>query len=385
METQHTEINDIALIKFNGQEYTKEDKGTTIEVTIPSKDILELESDKSPYIMTVDITSRRNKAIQKSILIYVDYIRPKIIDVIYSWGKILDISETGDESDVKIITQNAEDDREITFLLNSLQYTGTIKDNSVTFPIPNEHLQILEFKRNYNGTIAVTNEAENSLATSNSLSPDFILRYIPPDNGIICFLADTPIETDQGIYPINELNSDYSINNQKIIAITEVKNTDNYMILFKKNSLGKNIPNQDTYISKLHGIYIRDKLIKAENLVNNNDIYPFVTGYKLIYNVLLLKHSKMKVNNIEVETLNPNSKFAKQYIKQTRDRVKMVLFKKHCMGRNNPPKDTIIPKSRNIYIKNKPYTAASLINNTTIKQIIINKKDIVENKYKYTN
>ena len=57
----------------------------------------------------------------------------------------------------------------------------------------------------------------------------------------ICFVKDTPIETDQGIFPIQNLTSANTIRKQPIVAITKTK-YDEYLICFEKDALGKDCP-----------------------------------------------------------------------------------------------------------------------------------------------
>ena len=85
------------------------------------------------------------------------------------------------------------------------------------------------------------------------------------------------------------------------------------MIVIKKNCLGINIPNEDTYIGKNHGIYINDELIYAKELLllKNPSIEKIRLGHTYIYNVVLETHSKMTVNNMIVETLDPSNAVAK--------------------------------------------------------------------------
>ena len=51
------------------------------------------------------------------------------------------------------------------------------------------------------------------------------------------------------------------------------------MILFKKNSLGKNSPSIDTFISKNHNIFINNNFVKAISLVNNKDIMIKISSF----------------------------------------------------------------------------------------------------------
>ena len=125
------------------------------------------------------------------------------------------------------------------------------------------------------------------------------------DPGEICFVAGTLVDTDQGRIPIELLTSKNSINGQFIQAITEVElGQGDYLVNLSKDSLGKNLPNTDTLISKNHGIYLNGTMKRAKFLLNGSSItrnYP--TEKTLLYNVLLPKHSQMKINNMTLETL----------------------------------------------------------------------------------
>ena len=125
-----------------------------------------------------------------------------------------------------------------------------------------------------------------------------------------CFLEGTPVLTDQGELSIEQITSENTIGNQKVVKITKIMNKDNYMILIKKDAFSQNVPSQDTYIGKNHGIYIDDKLVYANKLLllKNSGITKEEIGHTYIYNVLLPTHSKMLVNNMIVETLDPNNR-----------------------------------------------------------------------------
>ena len=87
------------------------------------------------------------------------------------------------------------------------------------------------------------------------------------------------------------------------------------MILFKKDSLGVNVPSEDTYVSNAHAIYINNRFIKAIDLINNRNIVKIKRRNDIIYNVLLKKHYIMSINNMVVETLHPDNKLARKYLK----------------------------------------------------------------------
>ena len=99
------------------------------------------------------------------------------------------------------------------------------------------------------------------------------------DSGAICFLGHVLVETDQGKIQIKDITSKNTIDGNEIVGVVKVKNEDNHMILFKKDSLGVNIPSEDTYVSRYHSILIKDEYIMAERLINNKNIIKEVRGH----------------------------------------------------------------------------------------------------------
>jgi hypothetical protein len=136
---------------------------------------------------------------------------------------------------------------------------------------------------------------------------------IPVSN--ICFLAGTPIKTDQGIVPIDKIDVMYhTIGNKVINYITQTVTVDKYLVLFKKNCLGRNWPSQDTIMTKDHKVLYKGELAPAYKFMN---ISPDVKKYKyngeILYNVLMETHETMNVNNLICETLHPHNIIAKLY------------------------------------------------------------------------
>jgi hypothetical protein len=132
----------------------------------------------------------------------------------------------------------------------------------------------------------------------------------------ICFIAGTPITTDQGNIPIEKIDpSIHTIRNKKIVAITKTVTQDKYLVCFEKDALGKNIPSQQTIISKNHKLFYNGKMGKACEFLKNFDNVTKVkyTG-AILYNVLLEEHDKMMVNNLICETLHPENGVAKVYM-----------------------------------------------------------------------
>ena len=156
---------------------------------------------------------------------------------------------------------------------------------------------------------------------------------LPPSN--ICFPANTPILTDQGMIPIEKINPDnYTINNKKIVDITKTITLDNYLVCFKKNALGMNRPTEKTIMSKDHKVYYQGQMIEAKNFLGKfvNVIKVKYNG-EILYNVLMEKYDKIYVNNLICETLHPDNIIAKlytrkcKYTNEVRDKIIALLEK----------------------------------------------------------
>lgn len=144
----------------------------------------------------------------------------------------------------------------------------------------------------------------------------------------ICFPAGTPIKTDRGLIPIQEINpSKHTINYKNIVAITETVSKDDYLICFKKHALKYNLPSQDTIMSKDHKIFYENKLIAAENFLHmfkankkyskdkeeDEKIVKVSYNGETLYNILMEEYDTISVNNMTCETLHPNNLVAKLY------------------------------------------------------------------------
>jgi hypothetical protein len=74
------------------------------------------------------------------------------------------------------------------------------------------------------------------------------------------------------------------------------------------------MPSQKTYISRNHKLLYNKQMIKAKHLIGQVDgVYNKKYNGDILYNVLLDKYDKMIVNNLIVETLNPENIIAKLY------------------------------------------------------------------------
>lgn len=131
----------------------------------------------------------------------------------------------------------------------------------------------------------------------------------------ICFPAGTPIKTDQGFIPIEQLQpGTHTISKKPIEHITQTMTLDKYLISFQPSSLGYNVPNQKTLMSKDHKIAFNGQLVPAYRFLDYSDKVKKVKySGEVLYNVLLAEHGLMEVNKLQCETLHPENVIAKLY------------------------------------------------------------------------
>lgn len=191
-----------------------------------------------------------------------------------------------------------------------------------------------------NSVITATQAASVNYNSSNISSTLFVSN--------ICFPAGTLIKVDQGIIAIEKINHMiHTIDGKQILGITQSVSTYDFLICFEKHSLEKNIPSQKTLMTHGHGVFYNGKMRKAIEYIELSE-HVYKTKYRgeILYNVLMEKHEKMKVNNILCETLNPENPIAK-------------LF--HMMKNFSPEEQKQIAKEYNEYIiNNNKFTSKQL-------------------------
>ena len=131
----------------------------------------------------------------------------------------------------------------------------------------------------------------------------------------ICFVAGTPVNTDQGDVAIDKIDvSKHTIRGKRIVAVTKTVCTEKHLVCIRKDALAKNVPSQDTLTTQNHCFFYNGNMVKAKHLVNKLDNVDLVKydGCTL-YNVLQDKHEKMVVNNLISETLHPEHGIAQIY------------------------------------------------------------------------
>lgn len=154
------------------------------------------------------------------------------------------------------------------------------------------------------GVGAVTFEIESTMSSLG----------FPPVSGI-CFPGYTPINTDQGIIAIDKLIAGtHTINNKRIVTVTKTIDENTFMVCFKKDSLGENIPSEDTITSKHHGVEYNGEMYPAYKLLDHvENVVKVEYNGELMYNILMDEHEKITVNNLTCETLHPKHWFAKKF------------------------------------------------------------------------
>jgi hypothetical protein len=157
-------------------------------------------------------------------------------------------------------------------------------------------------------------------------TPDPKPDPIPISN--VCFPASTPIQTDQGIFPIEKINPNiHTINNNFIVGITRTITQDEYLVCFLKNALAPNIPSKKTIISKNHKIWFKDNWVEAKTFINKfNGVNKIKYTGEILYNILLEIHDEVLVNNLICETLHPENIVAKLYTSNLDENYKNSLI-----------------------------------------------------------
>jgi len=158
-----------------------------------------------------------------------------------------------------------------------------------------------------------------SKATSNSTNLYTFKGYDPTElisnTGSVCFLKGTNIATDQGIVKVEDLTREHTMYGARVNNVTEERNKNTYMMRFKRNSLGKNVPSEDTIMTPTHAVVCpkTSTMKMAKDLCNGDTIVKDYSNKKdsKVYNILLeddngkLVYNAVNANNMICESLSP--------------------------------------------------------------------------------
>jgi hypothetical protein len=145
------------------------------------------------------------------------------------------------------------------------------------------------------------------------------------DDGVVvsetCFPANTMVQTDQGLTPIQKLiPHHHTIQGSSVLAITDTYSSDKELVYLRLDSILNHYPIQDTLMSRKHKIYIKGKLKAAYRLAENYKGITLVPyqGQKL-YNVVLEDYGIMNIHGLLCETLHPLNPMAKLFCELYRE------------------------------------------------------------------
>jgi hypothetical protein len=210
----------------------------------------------------------------------------------------------------------------ITSVVRGLNYTidiGGESFNNVTSVFINGQTTSALFTISSNTAISViaSTYTDISLVTVANLSRSVSYTVTPPIVPV-CFIAGTPILTDQGIIHIDKINPKiHTIHNKRIVAITRTITNEDTLVCIEPDALGPNIPSEKTTVSRCHAILFNGKMVRAKKLVSlisdKNKVYYVKYNKEILYNILMEVHERISVNNMIAETLDPNHMIAKLY------------------------------------------------------------------------
>jgi len=151
---------------------------------------------------------------------------------------------------------------------------------------------------------------------------------------LVCFAEGTPVTTDQGQIPIEQINpATNTIDNKRIVSISKGGTADPNLVLLKKDCLGPNKPCQDTVLTLMHQVLYQGRMLQAQ-VLPNRELIPYTNTP--VYNVELETLDTMVVNNLIVETAYPKtlngSKLQQKNMKCLQPNCQ---FKRHADIKNN--------------------------------------------------
>ncbi len=159
------------------------------------------------------------------------------------------------------------------------------------------------------GTINVNNVQFISTVPSIDMPAEAVAK------STICFVAGTPVLTDNfGYVPINELDADvHTIGGKKILVVTRTVTPERHLILIKEGTIAPGVPSVDTVTTHNHKIKINTgEMVKSYEIPGAQLIDYH--GQSL-YNVALKDGgNEMIVNNMTVETLDPENLITKVHV-----------------------------------------------------------------------
>ena len=226
-----------------------------------------------------------------------------------------------------------------TSIPGTVKFVFTALPSSYTFTTANDNSSTGRLMSKWSITTKYSERVEDHVGQNNdagnyTVNPGNFEVF--PNNGTVffmdptptCFPTDTPVQTDQGVTAIDKLvPGEHTIRGKSIIAITQTRPLQKHIVCFEKDSIGKNVPSQQTLCSKEHKVLYQGEMIKARDITDMcKNVKKVAYNGETLYNVLLEKHGKMLVNNMICETLHPEN-IAAKFAKSKNTTKKNVLLK----------------------------------------------------------
>jgi hypothetical protein len=117
---------------------------------------------------------------------------------------------------------------------------------------------------------------------------------------------------------IEEINTTlHTISGEQIIGLVESTGDMPCLAYIKQGLISPGVPDRDTYCSVWHKILFNGEMMEAQVVPGSQ---PYSYSKQTLYNILMEKHSTMKVNNMVVETLHPESTAAEIFLLTKKDK-----------------------------------------------------------------
>ena len=165
---------------------------------------------------------------------------------------------------------------------------------------------------------------------------EFILSTAEKAISNICFRGEAKVLTREGYMEIREVKRGMRVQGEEIEEVTRTISKESEVVLMKAGSIMKNMPKEDTVITKEHKVLYKGRMVEAKELVNGSTIVYEKYNGETLYNILLSGEGKMVVNGMIVETLSPSNNIAKLYkiIKDYKEEEKKEIIRIYNEERN---------------------------------------------------
>ena len=245
---------------LHGDQYTSYVYDGSANIEIPSSKLQSLSN--TSYTLYATVFDLAGYSTTKSRTFTVDFIRPVIHDISFSWGSFLGITKSNSSGSINVTTSGVEDNQRITANLNNNNYDSNVINNSSIIIIPQEALQEL-VDGSYNVLISVTDFAENDI----SKNATFIVDKTPPVVHDISFSWGNYLNIEE-----SDVSGYIHITTSGIedgLQINVIFDNTGYFPIINNNSTTINIPSSKLQ-TLTNGNY--DVFVSVTDLAGNNAI-----------------------------------------------------------------------------------------------------------------